>query len=57
MAASFVPEIKALLRASELPTLKSAAARALRCRTAGEAAAILEGVVTAARRRVQASHP
>lgn len=56
MAAGFVPEIKALLRASAMETLRSTAARALRCRTAGEAATVLEGAVTAARRRVQAAH-
>jgi phosphoenolpyruvate-protein kinase (PTS system EI component) len=56
MAATFVPEIKALLCASAMETLRSTAARALRCRTAGEAATVLEGAVSAARRRVQAAH-
>ncbi len=56
MAATFVPEIKALLRATPMGTLKAASARALRCRTAGEAMAVLDAVVATARDRVQATH-
>jgi len=56
MAATFVPEIKALLRASAMETLKAASARALRCRTAGEAAAVLEGAVTAGWRQISSGH-
>ncbi len=55
MAATFVPEIKALLRASEMEVLRAAANRALRCRTAGEATAVLEGVVAQAWKKVAAA--
>lgn len=55
MAATFVPEIKALLRESEVEVLRVAANRAQRCRTAGEAAAVLDGVVGQAWKRVVAS--
>lgn len=52
MAATFVPEIKALLRASEMEMLRATANRALRCRTAGEASAVLEAVVEQAWKKV-----
>ena len=56
MAPTFVPEIKALLMASEKGVLEAAASRALRCRTAQEAFEILEGVADAAWQRVASIH-
>jgi len=55
MAATFVPEIKALLRASEMEVLRATANRALRCRTAGEASAVLEAAVAQAWKKVAAA--
>jgi phosphotransferase system enzyme I (PtsI) len=56
MAATFVPEIKALLRASDKGMLQAAAARALRCLTAQEAFEVLEEAADGAWKRVVGSH-
>jgi phosphotransferase system enzyme I (PtsI) len=57
MAATFVPEIKALLRASDAGVLRTTAHRAMRCRTAGEASAILDTAVAQAWERVAQAGP
>ncbi|MDA1259587.1 MAG: phosphoenolpyruvate--protein phosphotransferase [Planctomycetota bacterium] len=56
MAATFVPEIKALLRASDKGELEAAAFQALRCQTAQEAFEVLEAVAEGAWERVVRSH-
>ena len=56
MAGSFVPEIKALLRASDKEVLERAASEALRRDTAQEAFEILEAAAAGAWKRVVGTH-
>lgn len=56
MAATFAPEIKALLRASDKEELEAVASRALRCLTAQESFEVLEEAADSAWKRIVGAH-